>query len=108
MSSIMFWLLSILTEETDVPFIGRQPKGRLLPFKRLRKRGFSRARKSHHQMERRHTYSSWSWYCDHCTHESGEDQLIIATSGYAWRHLFIITQRPAAGENRRHPAWEDR
>ena len=51
MPSIMFWLLSILTEETDVPFIGCQSKGRLLTLKLLRKRGFSRARKSNHQME---------------------------------------------------------
>jgi len=30
MPSIMFWLLRILTEETDVPFIGCQSKGGLL------------------------------------------------------------------------------
>src|SRR5260221_2894109 len=57
MPSIMFWLLSILTEETDVPFIGCQSKGQLLTLKFLRKRGFSRARKSNHQMESRHIYA---------------------------------------------------
>jgi hypothetical protein len=31
----------------------------LLTLKLLRKRGFSRARKSNHQMERRHTSSSY-------------------------------------------------
>ncbi len=58
MPSIMVWLLSILTEETYVPFIGCQSKGRLLTLKLLRKCGFSRARKSNHQMESRHTYYS--------------------------------------------------
>jgi hypothetical protein len=62
MPSIMFWLLGILTEEPYVPFIGCQPKGRLLMLKPLRQRGFSRAGKPHHQMERRHSYYSWSWY----------------------------------------------
>jgi hypothetical protein len=61
MPSLMFWLLSILTEKTYVPFIRCQSQGRLLTLKLLRKRGFSRARKSNHQMESRHTYSSWSW-----------------------------------------------
>lgn len=41
MPGIMFWFLSILTEETDVPFIGCQSKGRLLTLKLLRQRGFS-------------------------------------------------------------------
>jgi hypothetical protein len=58
MPSIMFWLLSILTEETYVPFIRCQSKGRLLTLKLPRKRGFSRARQPNHQMESRHTYSS--------------------------------------------------
>lgn len=58
MPSIMFWLLSILPEQTYVPFIRCQSKGRLLTLKLLRKRGFSRARKSNHQMESRHTSSS--------------------------------------------------
>jgi hypothetical protein len=58
MPSIMFWLLSILTEETNVPFIRCQSKGRLLTLKRLRKGGFPRARKPNHQMERRHIYYS--------------------------------------------------
>ncbi len=61
MPSIMRWLLSILTEEPYVPFIGGQPNGRLLTLKRLRNRGFSRARKSNHQMESCHTYSSLRW-----------------------------------------------
>ena len=61
MPGIMFWLLNILTEKTYVPFIRCQSKGRLLTLKLLRKRGFSRARKSDHQMESRHTYYSWSW-----------------------------------------------
>ena len=61
MPGIMFWLLNILTEKTYVPFIRCQSKGRLLTLKLLRKRGFSRARKSDHQMESHHTYSSWSW-----------------------------------------------
>ena len=51
----------LLTEKTYVPFIRCQSKGRLLTLKLLRKRGFSRARKSNHQMESRHTYYSWSW-----------------------------------------------
>ena len=38
----------LLTEKTYVPFIGCQSKGRLLTLKLLRKRGFSRARKSNH------------------------------------------------------------
>ena len=58
MAGIMFWLLSILTEETDVPFIGGQSKGGLLTLQLLCKRGFSRARKSNHQVERRHTSCS--------------------------------------------------
>ncbi len=41
MSSIMFWLLSILTEETYMPFIGCQSKCRLLTLKLLCKRRFS-------------------------------------------------------------------
>jgi len=58
MPRIMFWRLSILTEERNVPFIGCQSKGRLLTLQLLRQRGFSRARKAHHQMQSRHTYSS--------------------------------------------------
>lgn len=41
MPSIMFWILGILTEKTYVPFIGCQPKCRLLTLKLPRKRGFS-------------------------------------------------------------------
>jgi len=58
MPSIMVWLLSILTEETYVPFIRCQSKGRLFTLKLLRKRRFSRARKPNHQVESRHTYPS--------------------------------------------------
>jgi hypothetical protein len=58
MPSIMVCLLSILTEEPNMPFIGGQSKGRVLALQLLRQRGFPRARKSHHQMQRRHTYCS--------------------------------------------------
>ncbi len=94
--SIMFWLLSILTEKPYVPFIGCQAKGRLLMLKLLRKRGFARARKSNHQMEGRHSYYSWSWWRYRCSGESGWDQHITDTSVYAYHYLFITSADCAA------------
>ncbi len=55
--AIVLWLLCILTKETYVPLIGRQPKGRVLALERASQGRLAGTRQPDHQMESCHVWT---------------------------------------------------